>query len=291
MPACAFAPGGDHIVSGSHDRTLRLWSIADYREMRILGSRVLEDHADAVLGAAFSSDRDHPRIVSASRDRTARIWDPASGRVIRELTEGHDFLVSACLFWSMALSPDRVRCVAFSPGGGRVILGTDKHGAQVWDITRAEPRRTDQLDGHSAGVAAVAFSAKGDRAITGGDDNRAIVWDLSGAKPAVVCRLEGHSAGITAVVFSPSGLRAITGSEDRTAKVWDARTGKEILTLKGHSQEVTAVDFSPDGLVALTGSRDGTLVLWPAAEWRSPVASSTAVVADSNSVECGSPND
>ena len=104
--AVAFSPDGRHIVSGSGDRTLRLW------EVESGAARTLEGHGGWVYAVAFSPDGRH--IVSGSYDRTLRLWEVASGREIARL-DG-DFA-----FFGLSLAPDG-KSLAAGDGGGRVHL-------------------------------------------------------------------------------------------------------------------------------------------------------------------------
>jgi flagellar biosynthesis GTPase FlhF len=65
----AFSPDGSRIVSGSDDKTLRLW---DARTGQAIG-QPLTGHQSAVWSVAFSPDGS--RIVSGSSDNTVRVWD------------------------------------------------------------------------------------------------------------------------------------------------------------------------------------------------------------------------
>ena len=64
----AFSPDGRRIVSGSADKTLRLW---DAGIGQLIGIP-LTGHTDAVNSVAFSPDG--RRIVSGSADETLRLW-------------------------------------------------------------------------------------------------------------------------------------------------------------------------------------------------------------------------
>ena len=68
----AFSPNSKQVVSGSDDKTVRLWDTA-------IGAlqQTLEGHSNAVRSVAFSPDG--KQVVSGSEDTTVRLWDAATG--------------------------------------------------------------------------------------------------------------------------------------------------------------------------------------------------------------------
>jgi WD40 repeat protein len=65
----AFSPDDQHIISGSSDKTVRLWNVKN----GTLACRPFEGHTARVISVAFSPDGKH--IVSASADTALRVWD------------------------------------------------------------------------------------------------------------------------------------------------------------------------------------------------------------------------
>src|SRR5258708_7837645 len=94
---------GTHIVSGSTDRTIRIWEARTGEEV----VEPLKGHTNRVQSVAFSPDGTH--IVSGSGDQTIRIWDARTGEEVVEPLKGHT---------------DWVRSVAFSPDGTHIVSGS-----------------------------------------------------------------------------------------------------------------------------------------------------------------------
>jgi WD40 repeat protein len=73
VSSVTFSPDGSKIVSGSHDKTIRVWDASTGIEML----SPLKGHDDTVFSVAFSPDGS--KIVSGSYDKTIRVWDVSTG--------------------------------------------------------------------------------------------------------------------------------------------------------------------------------------------------------------------
>ncbi|HEY1859761.1 MAG TPA: c-type cytochrome domain-containing protein [Gemmataceae bacterium] len=231
------AADGKTAVSGSQDKTLRLWHLVDGKE-----TRRFEGHTDAVTCVAFAPNG---RILSGSRDRTLRLWDATSDEQVR-LFKGHT---------------DTVRCVACSPDGKRVVSGSLDGTLRIWDIdTAKEVRLFPRQEG---GIFSVAFSADGSRIVSGDQDGGVCLWNADGGKP--LQRLKGHTGEVFTIVFSGDGRRLLTGGNDRTARLWDLAEAKELARFEGHGSAILAAAFVGEDVLSGTSLYQGTdapLRLW-----------------------------
>lgn len=231
----AAAPDAQTLVSGSFDRTVRVWN---RRTGALL--HVLSGHTDAVRSVAVS--RDGQFIVSASSDKTIKIWQLHTGKLLHTLI-GHMGPV-----WSVAISPD----------GQTLVSGSYDGTVKLWNLKTGKLLQT--LPDHYDSVWSVAISPDGQTLVSGSYDGTIKLWNLQSGK--LLRTVSGHTEAVRSVAISPNGQRFVSGSWDKTIKVWKLATGELLHTLAGHSDRVVSVAISPSGQTVASGSLDRTIKHW-----------------------------
>ena len=272
-----FSPDGKFALSGSGDKTLKLWDVATGRELRTFSG-----HRGTIWSVAFSPNG--KIALSGSEDNTVKLWDVATGRELRTFS-GHAKRVKSVAFcpdgrfalsgsfdntlklWDVTTGRDLrtfshhsepVLCVAFSPDGKLALSGSCDSTMKLWDLAMGRELRT--LSGHVSGITGLAFSSNGKFALSGSGDNTVRLWDVATGQE--LRTFSGHALGVEDVAFSPDGKLALSAGGDRSLRLWDVAAGTELRTFRGHTSPVDSVAFSPDGKYALSGSGDKTLRLW-----------------------------
>jgi WD40 repeat protein len=216
----AYSPDGTYVVSGSLDKSVRLWQTSGEGSE----GRYFDGHSGSVFSVAFSPMGN--LIASGSHDRTVRLWntDGSTARIL----EAHEGSVFA---------------TAFSPDGRWLASGSADKTVKIWDVKSGKLLAT--LTGHRDTVTSLSFSLDGRWLASGSKDTTVKLWDMS--KGTELGYFEGHDAGVCSVAISPDGRRLLSGSMDKSAKLWDMASGEYIKNLRGNADWVLGVAFSPDG--------------------------------------------
>ena len=239
---CAqFSPDGRWVVTGSEDKTARVWEAATGKPVG-----ELMRHGDIVASAQFSPDGRW--VVTALVDGTARVWEAATGKPVSEPMRHGNAVMSA----------------QFSPDGRWVATALEDKTARVWEAATGKP--VVEPMPHGNGVMSAQFSPDGRWVATALEDKTARIWEAATGKPA--CEPMRHDKAVWSVQFSPDGRWVATASDDRTARVWEAATGKPVGEPMPHEETVWSAQFSPDGRWVVTRSEDKTARVWEAATGR-----------------------
>jgi WD40 repeat protein/predicted Ser/Thr protein kinase len=231
----SFSPDGRFALSGSFDKTIRLWEIPGGKAIKSF-----EEHSDCVYSVCFSPDGRY--ALSGSNDNTIRLWEISSGKEIRKF-EGHT---------------NRVSSVSFSPDGQYILSCSFDKTIRLWEISTG--REIRRLEGHTDSVNSVCFSPDGRYVLSGGYDCSIRLWEVSSGKE--IKRFVGRTGTVISICFSPDGLYALSGSMDNTVRLWEISTGREVRIFEGHSHWINSISITFDGRYILSGSWDKTIRLW-----------------------------
>lgn len=231
----ALSGDGQILVSGSGDKTVKVWST--YTGELLYD---LVGHTTWVRAVAISPDGQ--RLASVSNDKTVRLWQTQDGQEYAVLT-GHS---------------DWIRAAAFTPNGNRLFTAGQDKTICVWDVHKI--RLTHQFTGHRHWVLAIAISPNGHLLASGSRDRTIRLWNLVTGDCQLI--LEGHAAEVTALAFSPDGQTLISGSTDQTLKTWNVTSGELQCDVVAHGSAINGLTISADGDLLASGSSDKTIKLW-----------------------------
>ena len=247
----ALPDGTPVVVSGSSDRTVRVWRLADGTP----AGEPLTCSLPVTSVAVEALSDGTPVVVSGSYNGTVQVWRLADGAPVGEPLPGHD---------------RRTEAVAGALPDGTPVIVSDYGTVRVWQLADGtsigEPQR-----GHDPRVEAVAVGALPDGTLIivsgGSHDGTMRVW-----RPAdgisIAGPLRGHTQEVNSVAVGAlrdGTLIIVSGSDDCTVRVWRLADGTPTGgPLPGHTDavETVAVGALPDGTPVIVNSSKHTVRVW-----------------------------
>ncbi|MHA2475104.1 MAG: WD40 repeat domain-containing protein, partial [Promethearchaeota archaeon] len=147
---------GDNIISGSDDKTLKIWNFSTGNLIR-----TIEAHNQPILSVAISLDDTY--IFSGSSDNLIKVWGKVRGNLITEFDEHTDAVTS----------------LVVPPGGKNLISGSKDGQAIIWDVLGGKVLHRFE---HKSGVSSMALFNDGKYLACGTDNGVINLWNLEKQK-------------------------------------------------------------------------------------------------------------
>ena len=129
--ALDFSPDGRFIVSGSGDKTARIWDMVDgSSKVLTINDPDSSNHDAGVTSVTFSPNGQ--LVAAGSLDTQVRIWDVATAQLVKRFS-GHK---------------DSVYSVAFTPDGKGLLSGSLDKTLKYWDVSGLTDGSTMDFRGH-----------------------------------------------------------------------------------------------------------------------------------------------
>jgi WD40 repeat protein len=256
------------VASGDADGRLRIWSVADGRELAAFEGN------DAMVACVRWSP-DATLLAVSDCDGNLDVREPWTGNVVLKTSVADQPL------WSLAWSPD-----------GRTLAGGANMNQRItlWSMPTGEVLRSWKVG--SGYINGLAWSPDGERLASVAGTLK--VWD-----PATGTRLWKLYAYARAVDWRGGWIA--TGGVDGLVRIWNvgesgeateptneevltAENSRPLLTLRGHAARVRAVAWRPDGEALASSGSDGTIKVWH------PVVDQTTRVLEGSQLATWSPD-
>jgi WD40 repeat protein len=276
--AIAIFDAGRRAISGSDDRTARVWDLENGTEiMRLSG------HSNVVTAVAVTSDGG--RAVTAPWDYTLKLWDLYKGNEIR----------------TIECPKAKVHALQIAAGDQLVVAGLSDGTIRMWSLE--DGRLIATLEGHTKAVRALEITPDGQTLLSGSEDCRIGIWNFADhkllrflkahEKPVIglladneslvsastdntlmLCRIATGEqwSGLTGFPFyshaghpialCPDGSRMVLGGVNGEIGIWEVEKGAVSRLAEGHTAWITAVEALPDNRGAVSASGDKTLKIW-----------------------------
>ena len=230
------------LITGSYDRTVRIWNLETGVEIRCL-----RGHTRAVRCLQF----DEAKLITGSMDHTIRVWNWRKGECIRTLT-GHTDGVVCLNFDANVLASGSVDATVkvwnFFTGEAFTLRGHRDwvNAVRLWDTTDATSPQIDSCGStFKIQTGKMLFSAS--------DDGTIRLWDL--AKRVCVRQFTGHIGQVQSLKLlkvdedydQDAGVRALKAVQvaENRSSACDSVYAADVCTVVTHDDPLSPA-YSPD---------------------------------------------
>ena len=245
------------LASGSADRLIKLWDVAEGRLLL-----TLTGHVGTVKSLAASAR--HPYLFSAGDDKQVKQWDLTVNQATRSF-HGH---LHGCTSVKVHPALD-------------LILSASRDGtAKLWDMRTARCIHT--LAHGSDAVHSVAVNDADPQIATASADCRIKLWDIRSGTCTVT--MTHHKKGVRALCF-PRHEHTIGSAGGDSVKRYSLPTGRYLHDMEriDSISFYNTLDINAEG-IAVGGTDDGCLSFW---DWPSgKLINSVRAPVQPGSLEC-----
>jgi len=251
------SPAGDFVVTGSKDRTCRLWDVASRSCVLVCVGHTQSVGAVALSRKPAAYDAGTTCFFSASGDRTLKRWRLDCRAVAAVAGSGTAPIEPKAERTCIAHQKD-INMIVVAPNDAMVASCSQDKTARVWSTSDLSLLGT--LRGHKRGVMALAFSPVNKSAATCSGDRTVKVWSLGDW--SCLRTFQGHSGSVLQVSFLSSGTQLVSAGSDGLLKLWTIKTNECEATFDKHGDKVWALSMSADGSQLVTGGADSVINVW-----------------------------
>jgi WD40 repeat protein len=237
ISALAISPDGQVLVSGSADRTIRIWNLKNMQLLHQLNSGNTPITALAI-------EHDGNVFISGSQGGTLKFWQLSTGKLLHTIPATHH---------------NAIQALAIHPDGQQLATGGTDGIVRLWNLQSYDLLKAFELG--KTPVSAIAFSADGKYLVGGSQGGTLRIWRLADGE--ILHVLAGvHQGSIVGLAMPTTGQEFISSSSDGIIKRWDLLTGELLEPFDRENTSLQSIAMSQNPPILVTGSANGTVRFW-----------------------------
>ncbi|KAI8394307.1 WD40-repeat-containing domain protein [Radiomyces spectabilis] len=246
---------GEVLVTGSKDKTARVWKInveAEDPTERYVCAGLCVGHTNPI-GAVAMSRRSRNFMITGSQDRTIKYWN------LREINwdQPKDDFHPRSLYTHQAHDKD-INTICVAPNDKFFATGSQDKTAKIWNVDTGELVGTCR--GHKRGIWCAQFSPVDQVLATSSSDKTIKIWSLKDF--SCLKSFEGHTNSVLRVNFLTMGVQLVSAGSDGLVKLWTIKTNECVNTLDNHTEKVWALTTRKDEKFVVSGGADSVVNFW-----------------------------
>lgn len=274
--AITFDQSGTLLVTGSADRTVRVWNISKQH-----CTHVFRGHSSIVMHVYFNPDPSKLELVSSAEDGEIRVWDLYTKKC--NVLTNHMSAVTGIAFPSestkmVSVARDKVVCTwdlatytllksvpVFDSLEGcamitkdKLVTGGEKGEVKIWELTSMKCLLTKSIGGTDAIVSILLAPSQSNQIIAVTREHN--FHFLNAQTLARDSLISGFNDDILDIAYVNDERVALASNSAQVRLVQLKTWSTELLV--GHKDFVLSVHVSVDGSWLATSSKDRTVRLW-----------------------------
>lgn len=266
--AVTVTPNSKQIISGSWDKTIKVWNLKTGNELF-----TLTGHNQSLMDVVVTPDG--KQVISASSDKTIKVWNLEKAESIFTRTEECNVNTGYI---------ESIKKIAITPNG-KLAISCGEDGLKFWNLQTRE--KLSSYNRRSLNNLAVTHNRK----LVISDWGELEVYNFETEE---IFNIQGINLieNYYALAVTPDGKQAISNCRFRTIQVWNLNKKKiflekfipfilfiiwmisfcliiiKALINCGRVNWVNSIAVSPDGKWVISGSSDKKIKVWSLYKWQ-----------------------